>query len=158
MPSVNRRSRYPNQRKGTAVVEAALVLPILILFVMGVMEYSIYFMTVHTLRNAAREGAKYAATHTSTIYLNSTSYGNATSDVTSLVTDRIGTTQLTDQAISVFKSDSTGINKGTWTDAAAGDFVCVQISGTYRFCIPRLLSLATSTTLAVQAVRRSEGN
>ena len=155
---MNRRSRYTRQRKGAAAVEAALVLPILILFVMGVMEYSIYFMTVHTLRNAAREGAKYAATHTSSIYLNGASYGNATTDVTTIVTNRIGTSQLTGQTISVFKSNSTGTNAGTWTDAAAGDFVCVQISGTYAFCVPKLLSLGTSMPLTVQAVRRSEGN
>lgn len=135
-----------------------MVLPILILFVMGVMEYSLYFMTTHVLRNAAREGAKYAATHTSTIYLNSSTYGNANSDVTTVVTNRIGSSQLTSQTISVFKSDSAGTNQGTWTNAAAGDFVCVQITGTYQFCVPRLFSLPTTITLTVQAVRRSEGN
>ncbi len=50
-----------DREKGAAAVEFAIVLPMLILLVFGIMEAGWYFGQVVEVRNAAREGARLAA-------------------------------------------------------------------------------------------------
>ncbi len=49
--------------QGQAIVEFALIAPILILLIMGVFDLGLAFFTNITLQNAAREGARYATLH-----------------------------------------------------------------------------------------------
>jgi Flp pilus assembly protein TadG len=55
-----RRMRWGE--RGTALVEFALVLPLLLVLVMGIIDFGRAFQTVVTLTNAAREGARLGAT------------------------------------------------------------------------------------------------
>jgi Flp pilus assembly protein TadG len=52
--------RKPNRQRdrGAAAVEFALVLPILLLFLMGTIEWGWFFFTHQRVVNAAREGAR----------------------------------------------------------------------------------------------------
>ena len=50
-----------NNQKGAALVEAAIILPILFLIIFGIFEYGSAMYTVNTLNHAAREGARKAA-------------------------------------------------------------------------------------------------
>lgn len=52
--------------RGAAAVELAIVLPVLILLVFGIIEWSIYFNRLQGLQAAAREGARVAALPQST--------------------------------------------------------------------------------------------
>jgi Flp pilus assembly protein TadG len=52
--------------RGAAAVEMAIVLPVLILLVFGIIEWSIYFNRLQGLQAAAREGARVAALPQST--------------------------------------------------------------------------------------------
>jgi Flp pilus assembly protein TadG len=155
---MNPRSSKTTRRAGTVLVEAAMVLPVVILFILGLMEYSRYLMTLHVFTNAVSAGASYAARHTDPIYLNGTSYGNANSNVVSVVNNALAGQQLTGQATSVYLSDALGNNLGTWTNAQAGQYVCVQITGSYSFMLPQLLGLPSSITQTFQSVKQSEGN
>jgi Flp pilus assembly protein TadG len=47
-------------RRGNAVLDAALVLPILLSLTFGTVEYGYYFFMKHSLEGAAREGARAA--------------------------------------------------------------------------------------------------
>ncbi|MCE9544506.1 MAG: pilus assembly protein [Planctomycetia bacterium] len=152
------RRRSLLRRSGAVTVEAALVLPILLIFILGTFEYGRYYMTVHLFTNAANVGAAYAAKHSSPIVISGTTYGSATSDVTNVVNQYLVGRSLTGQSITVFNSSSTGTNTGAWSGTEAGKYVCVQISGTYQFIVPALLGLPASTTLSFQSARRSEGN
>ncbi len=49
------------RRSGTTLVETALVLSILLLFLFGIFEYSRFLLVNQLLANAARDGARYAA-------------------------------------------------------------------------------------------------
>jgi hypothetical protein len=53
--------RAGRQRRGQGLVEFALVLPILILLVIGVMEFGYFFFVYSTVNTAAREAVRYAA-------------------------------------------------------------------------------------------------
>lgn len=56
--SINRRSR----RRGTSAVEVALTLPIFIMFLAALMEFSHFIFVSHMLKAAAKSGARYGST------------------------------------------------------------------------------------------------
>ena len=55
--------RMRKSEKGQAMVEMALVLPILLLLIGGIMDFGWLFYHQLSLANAAREGARYAVIH-----------------------------------------------------------------------------------------------
>lgn len=61
-----RRRRGDTRRLAGAVVEFAVVLPLLITILFGIIEYGWIFMIRQTLQHAAREGCRTAALQTST--------------------------------------------------------------------------------------------
>jgi Flp pilus assembly protein TadG len=146
------------RRRGAALVEAALVLPIVCMFIFGVLEYSRYVMTLQILTNACREGARYAMIHPQPVTVNGTTYGNATSDVQASINNSMGGQLLSGQTVSIYAADSLGNSVGAWNNAQAGQCVCVQITGTYIPIIPTLLRMPTSFAVTAKAVMRSESN
>ena len=52
------RSQQRNRRRGSVVLEAALILPILLVIVFASIEFGYAFYVKHTLQGAAREGAR----------------------------------------------------------------------------------------------------
>ena len=134
------------------------MLPLVFMFLFGILEYGRYLMTLQIVTNAAREGAHYAVTHTNPIVISGTTYGNGTSDVTNMVTNAMGGQSLSGQSIQVYTSDSLGNNIGTWTDTQAGQSICVKITGNYSVLMSKMLFLPTSIPVVAQAVMRSESN
>ncbi len=165
MRTTPRKSRTARCR-GAALIEAALVLPPVILFVMGLFEYGRWFLMVHVTSNAVAAGASYACKHTSPVVLGGTTYGDGTTDVTNVVNATLGTQQLANPTISVYLSDasgnpltdSAGNNPGQFIYAAAGNYVCVKMTGTYTFVPSTFVKLPSTYTPTFMAVRRSEGN
>ncbi len=86
-----RRRRDP-RRRGAAVVEFAVVLPLLLTVLFGIIEYGWVFMVRQTLQTAAREGARLAVLQTSV-----TPYTN----VLQRVSDVMGPTGLTTYAVTM---------------------------------------------------------
>ena len=50
----------PNARRGNALLDAALVLPILLSLTFGTVEYGYFFFVKHSLQGAVREGCRAA--------------------------------------------------------------------------------------------------
>ena len=61
----SRPRREGPRARGAAVVEFAVVLPLLLTILFGIMEYGWVFMVRQTLQTAAREGARIAVLQTS---------------------------------------------------------------------------------------------
>jgi Flp pilus assembly protein TadG len=158
--------RLAARRKGAALVEAAFVLPIVLLFIMGLLEYGRYFLMVHICSNAVSTAAAYACKHTSQIVVSGSVYGNAVSDVTNVVDANLGTRQLASPTVTVYLSDavgnavadSAGNNPGLFTNAGIGQYVCVKLTGSYTFIPTTFLGLPSTTTKTFLAVHRSEAN
>lgn len=150
--------RRAPQRHGGAILESAIVLPLLLLFLLGIMEYGRYILFLQVVTNAARDGCRYAVTHTQPVTLGGSTTGNATSNVTAEVTSFLAGQQLTGQNIQVYQSDSAGNNIGTWTGATPGQYVCVQITGNFQLTVPKLLSFPGSIPVTAQSVMICEGN
>jgi hypothetical protein len=51
----------PCKQEGAAAVEFALIAPILVILVFGILQFGVAFLHVQTIRSAVREGARYAA-------------------------------------------------------------------------------------------------
>lgn len=69
MMHLTRKLRLHSQqrRRGTTVVEAALVLPIFLMFLLCIVEIGRYFMMMNVLKSAARAGARHAVARESTV-------------------------------------------------------------------------------------------
>jgi len=59
-----------NNKKGSALVETAIILPVLLLIVIGICEFGRAMFISNTLNNAAREGARRAAVSPAPLNIN----------------------------------------------------------------------------------------
>lgn len=57
------RLRSARDDTGAAAVEFALILPVLMILILGLVEFSLVFNAQISMTNAAREGARYMAIH-----------------------------------------------------------------------------------------------
>jgi len=153
-PAGGRRKR----RQGSTIVQVAIVLPVILLFLFGILEYSRYVMLLQVMTNAAREGCRYAVMHTDPVVIGATTYGSATSNVTTIITNVLGGQTLSSQTINIYASDALGNNTGTWESAPAGQWITVQITGNFTSILPKLLFMPTTIPITAEVVMRSEGN
>jgi Flp pilus assembly protein TadG len=158
MNQSSKRQRSLRNRRGGAAVEAALVLPMIVMFLFGVLEYGRYIMTLQVMTNAAREGARFALAHTQPVTVDGTTFGNATSDVSAVVDKALAGQALEGLDVQIYASDSLGNSIGSWNNAEAGDLVCVRVTGNYKSVITSLLQLSPTIPVSVQAAMRSESN
>lgn len=156
--TTRRVSSSRRARGGQALVEAAIVLPMVILFIFGLLEYGRFLMTLHLVNNAAREACRYAVAHTQPVVLGGTTYGNSTTDVTNTFSQYMAGQSLTSQSVTVYLSDTLGNSTGTWTNASAGQSICVRVTGNYSVLMASLLSLPATIPFDVKAVMRTEVN
>lgn len=154
----NRCSATRPPRRGATLVETAIVLPLVMLFILGIFEYSRYLMMLHLCTNAAREGCRYAVSHTQPVTIGGVTQGNATSDVLNVVTAYLAGQALVSQSVQVYQSDSLGNNVGSWTNASAGQYVCVKITGNFKSSMPQFLNMPNSLPVQAQTVMSCEGN
>jgi Flp pilus assembly protein TadG len=128
-------------RRGNAVLEAALVLPILLLLAFGTVEFGHFFYVKHNLQGAAREGVRAAI------------IGSATSaDVTRAVADAMALYGLRNSGYSVTTSP------GNISTAGEGDNVSVTVQCTWGEVGMRPLALIGANKLVkAVAVMRKEG-
>ena len=79
------------RRRGQAVVEFALVLPVFLLLLLGAVEFGRAYLRLHLLTNAAREGARAGSLPDSTDTIVQTAVNDflTTAGVGSLATDHI---------------------------------------------------------------------
>jgi Flp pilus assembly protein TadG len=121
------RERNP-QRRGVALVEAALVLNIFLLFVFALFEYGRFVMQMQLLFNAAREGARYA-----TVSSDTATTGQIQNYVTSFLAGQVPGNLV----INVYQADpNSGANIGPWNTASVGNSIAVEITGNYQPMLP----------------------
>src|SRR5438552_3487535 len=107
---IERRRRF----RGSAVLDAALVFPILLSLTFGTIEYGYYFYVKHSLQGAAREGARAAITPTA-----------VNSDVTTAVSNAISVAGLSSSGY------TTTLSPSNVSGVAAGTSITVTITCTW---------------------------
>jgi Flp pilus assembly protein TadG len=159
MIAANRLRRRRDTRRGSALVQTAILLPMMMLLLFGILEYSRYVMLLQVMNNAAREGCRYAVMHTNPIVINAVTYGNANSDVTNLVSSCLAGQALSGQAVTVYGSDALGNNNGvTWQNTQSGQWITVKITGNFVSILPGFLRMANNVPITAESVMRSESN
>lgn len=125
---MRRQTRQP--RRGTTMVESAIVIPVFLVFVIGLIQVPLVLMAVHQLNNAAREGCRTAVIE-----------GKATSDVTTSVNNSLSGGGITGQTVTVLVN---GVAADAST-ATAGDEITVQVSASSSYVIwfPDLVTTLT---------------
>jgi Flp pilus assembly protein TadG len=127
-------------RRGASAVEAAIVMNVFLLFLFAIMEFGHFVMTKQLMDNAARDGARLAATGQGTV---------TTAQVQALVTQELVNQGPTNMNIQVFQANpTTGANIGAWTNAGLGQAIAVQITGQYKpmVALANLLPLPVNVT------------
>lgn len=61
---IHRKSKKDKKEDGQAMVEFALILPVFLLILCGIIDFGWLFYNQLSLNNACREGARYAVVHT----------------------------------------------------------------------------------------------
>lgn len=146
-------ARDATRRRGTAVMEAALVFPILLGLTFGSVEFGHFFFVKHTLQGAAREGARAAITP-----------GASAADVTTAVGQSMAASgfQPSTYTVAIRNADDTAnINLA---DASAGLPVLVKVSAAWGTVGVRPVGVIGTTNgdgsvryVTGQTVMRKEG-
>jgi Flp pilus assembly protein TadG len=151
-----------SRRRAATAVETAVVIGVALLFLLGLFEYGRFFMAKHMLENSAREGARFAVSHTS----------DPTSDVTGDVKNflcgldaKLQNCTITVQGVKLRNSDGTPttakgqpLSSGNWYDASPTDGIKVSITAQYVPILPAFLHMETPIQMTATAVMYSEGN
>ncbi len=159
LQKVKARPRICRRRQGTGLVEFALVAPLLLIIVLGIIDFGLLGRATLVVANAAREGARAASVGqpTANIYTRITNAGAPT-----LKTNTSG--QVTNGSIlmqqAVYQNVPVYVawpaDSGSGTDArngvAAGNYVRITVSYEHR-SITGLLS----RTISIPVVMRREG-
>lgn len=122
------------RRKGEAIVEFAVVLPILILIVLGIAVMGKMYFDYLTVQNAAREGARAAAV------------GKSDSEIVQIVKDRARLLNVNNLRVKITPSEE---------GRSAGDSVTVEVWYEH-YHIPLFGLLANPRTLYGRATMRVE--
>ncbi len=88
----HRLFRKVKDEKGQAMVEMALVLPILLLLLCGILDFGWLFYNQLSLNNAAREGARYAVVNTENADRDNLIHAHIISETTHVFTDDVDIT------------------------------------------------------------------
>ncbi len=139
-PARPRPGPRTSRRRAAALLEFAVVVPVLILLVFGMLEFSRLMMVEQVITNAAREGARKAVLP-----------GSTSDDVNTVVTN-----YLTSSGISGAGTPTVSPDPGT---AGAGDAITVTVSVPFNnvswLPVPMFLG---GTTLSATVVMCKESN
>lgn len=123
---------------GAALVEFAIVLPLLLILLLGMSEFGLLFYNKQVLTNASREGARAGITRADSVTIKAL--------VDNYCLDRLITF---DSAASVT----------TTTAGVGGDYgedLSVSVGYTYTFLVPALLGFGTTMNLSAKTVMKME--
>ena len=90
------------KRRGGAVLETAIVLPVLLSLAFGTVEFGYYFFVKNTLQGAAREGARAAIISTA-----------VNGDVTTAVANVMGAAGIASYTVATTPASISGVASGT---------------------------------------------
>lgn len=142
--------RNARSERGTALIEAAVTIPMLLLVAVGIFEFGRAFQTWQVITNAAREGARVSVTPTATV-----------TNVTARVRQYMQTGQLPGYAtatVSVNRNSTITVNGVT--EAASQVTVDYPFSFVVLQPVARLVNPSSNTggavTMRAQALMRNE--
>ena len=141
------QKRSPRER-GQALVEFALVVPIFLILVMGIVDFGMGFKTSIMVTNAAREGARFGAVGWPAGSYPADCNDSATDDITVVgrTCSALAASVAKVQSVSVTYVERNGI-----PETQTGDSVVVSMTYKYDFITPLGSMLSTFTGGSIPA-------
>jgi Flp pilus assembly protein TadG len=135
-----RRLRVRARERGAAAVEFALVLPILVVILLGIVDFGLEMNSQAIIANAAREGARTA------------SLGGTAAEATTAATNASGSllnVSASNPTVTVacLKPGGAACASGYDTNRESGGTVVVTVSYTYTWISPTILGLPAYATI-----------
>jgi Flp pilus assembly protein TadG len=159
---LGRPSTGRHRSRGQALVEFALVIPVFILVLSGILDFGFMLFSRMTVINAAREGARVAAmtSDPGTMVAAARSRAISAGQSAGMAIASGDVTVECLQTTSASYSASTRTPKCTWTlhtdtntlGAQTGDSVSVKVDYTYRTFFPLLFGTSFTLSSTVQMV------
>lgn len=141
-----------SSEKGTTIVETAMMLPILVLLIFGIIEFSLIMYDKAMITNASREGCRYG------IVFNSDPDGNYTpltdAEITAQVNAYLQTFLISFRAGGV--SAVTTVNPDYATRQAGGSGTPLTVTVTYEYDNLVLPQIGDALTLGSETTMRME--
>ena len=137
---------FIKNQKGGAIVEFAIVLPLLVLIIGGVIELGLLFYNEQVIINASREGARAGII----AYMDggANKYFSEDGDIETIIENYC------EERLITFKDppDNVVINSDEWPDRTASGFIfetpfTVIVEYDYTFLLPSIIALGAQTTL-----------
>jgi Flp pilus assembly protein TadG len=139
------RSRF--FRRGNAVLEAALVVPILLSLTFGAVEYGYFFFIKNSLQGAAREGCRAAIVQTA-----------VNSDVTKAVAASLKAAGLNSSTTTLDAKYTLTFSPSDVSTVTAGNSITITLDATWGTIGVRPMGLiGSSKTVRGTTVMRKEG-
>ncbi|MGL4462845.1 MAG: TadE family protein [Planctomycetia bacterium] len=147
-------------RRGAALLEVAVTLPIFLMVMYGIIEYGRFVYTNHVLNNAARVGARYAVCHGTRVVIDSVEYSTGSAWI---MENRVkpmlyGQIIKPDPQSRIYASNAAGAFVGPYENANFGEFVTCEIQQDYRPIVPNFTLMPALIPLTVKATMRSDAN
>ena len=140
--STRRRGR---RTRGQSLVEFALILPLMLVFLAAVLDLGRVFYATVTLHNAAREGAFEAASDPASF-----DAGQPCSTATNMVVCRVQL-ESKDSAVEIDPADISMTCSQTGCPAQAGSTVTVEVTGEFTLITPLLAAVFGGQTIPMAA-------
>jgi Flp pilus assembly protein TadG len=143
-------SKRAQQQRGGTLVEAAFTITILIMFIMGIVEFGRAYNIYHIITNAAREGARFGVTPQQ-----GTNNLPSSTQVQTLVNQFLASGGVKGASIAVTYPTQT-------INGVQLQYTSVTVNAPYNFVVPQLLfgagSNLTSVNMQTEASMRDETN
>jgi Flp pilus assembly protein TadG len=117
-------------QRGQELIEYAIVLPVLLLLLLGILQFALVFLSYNTLADAARQGARYGVITRSSGAIDLVESKNAALDVT----------------------NAAGLNGVVATAAQIGDTVQVKVTYSMNLMIPWIARPITLVAVSTKQI------
>lgn len=143
------------RERGAAAVEFALVLPVLVMILMGIIDFGMVTNAQAIVANAARDGARSASMGANSSVSCRTAVKAATTLLGSADTGDCATS-VPSVAVTCLDPDGNACVSTFDTSRAIGGTVVVAVTYTYKWVSPAIFGLPGQTTITKKAYMRIE--
>ena len=131
-----KKNSQKSSERGAAIVELAIVLPLLLVMLAGMVEFGLLFYNKQVITNASREGARAGIAQTTT------------DDIKTIVEDYCESRLITFTVSPDVDTTVTGENGTYFSDLS------VTVEYVYTFLLPGLIGFSETLTLKAQTVMK----
>lgn len=138
--------RTGNKEKGASAVEFALVLPVLILLLFGIIEFGLLLYDKAVITNASREGARAGIVYVTTVGAGGTATAVPPEEITDTVDSYIASS-----LISLGTDESVPVTTVAGNCAVAGSALTVTVNYPYSFLVLPNFAKGTGASIMLTA-------